>query len=157
MNKTTAIITLLAITSVFLLASTRADTSLTAYGTYWDGDDIGKGAGLRLKKTILGFGAVEGRGGYVVFDDTKTDIIPLDVSINLRLPFMISPYAGIGAGYYVTSSDVPGMDNTTGYFGQLGVEATFVWIGAMAELRWHDIEGSYLDGTSFNLGLLVKW
>jgi hypothetical protein len=156
MKKSTAI--LLGIcTAIAISSAARADTSLTAYGTYWDGDDTGKGAGLRLKKTILGFGAVEGRGGYVVFDDTKTDVIPLDVSLNLRLPFMISPYAGIGAGYYITSSDVPGMDNTTGYFGQLGVEATFVWIGAMAELRWHDIEGSYLDGTSFNLGLLVKW
>ena len=157
MNK--KLVALLTLLSTGLVAGiAQADTSATAYGTYWDGQDTGKGAGLRLKKTILGFGAVEGRGGYVNFSDTKTDIIPLDVSINLRLPFMISPYAGIGAGYNIISSDVPSLDtNTSGYFGQIGIEATFAVVGAMAEIRWNEIEGSYFDGTSFNLGLLIKW
>jgi hypothetical protein len=151
-----AIIALFALTSTCLLL--HADTSLTAYGTYWEGDDIGKGAGLRLKKTILGFGAIEGRGGYVEFSDTNTDVVPLDVSLNLRLPFMISPYAGVGAGYYlIDSNDLSGVDDESGYFAQLGIEATFIWIGAMAEIRWHDIEGGYLDGHSVNVGLLVKW
>lgn len=145
------------ITAILLVGVAHADTSLTAYGTYWDGDDIGKGGGLRLKKTILGFGAVEGRGGYVDFNNSKTEVIPLDISVNLRLPFMISPYAGIGAGYYIIDSTVPGLDNTSGYFGQLGVEVTLAAIGAMAEVRFHDLEGGYLDGTAFNLGLLIKW
>jgi len=149
---------LLTLTAVLAITSTlRADTSLTAYGTYWEGDDTGKGGGLRLKKTFLGFGAVEGRGGYVEFSDTNTEVYPLDVSINARLPFMISPYAGIGAGYYYTSSDLPGLDNSSGYFGQIGVEATFLWFGAMAEVRFHDLDGSYFDGRSVNVGLLVKW
>jgi hypothetical protein len=144
--------------AILMAGSAMADTSLTAYGTYWDGDDSGKGAGLRLKKTFLGFGAVEGRGGYVNFSDTNTKIIPLDVSLNVRLPFMISPYAGIGAAYYyVSDTDLAGVGDQTGYFAQIGVEATFVWIGAMAEIRFHDIEGSYFDGTSYNLGLLLKW
>lgn len=148
----------LILTALFAIStSLYADTSLTAYGTYWEGDDVGKGAGLRLKRTFLGFGAVEGRGGYVEFSDTNTEIYPLDVSINVRLPFIISPYAGIGAGYYYTKSDLSSMDNTSGYFGQIGVEATFVWFGAMAEVRFHDLEGSYLDGTSYNVGLLLKW
>jgi hypothetical protein len=147
-----------ALVALLIAGTALADTSLTAYGTYWDGDDSGKGAGLRLKKTILAFGAVEGRGGYVDFNNTNTRVIPLDVSLNVRLPFMISPYAGIGAAYYyVSSTDLPGTGDQTGYFGQIGVEATFVWIGAMAEVRFHDIEGSYFDGTSYNLGLLLKW
>jgi hypothetical protein len=151
-------ILLLILSAVLSAASTlRADTSLTAYGTYWEGDDTGKGAGLRLKKTFLGFGAVEGRGGYVEFSDTNTEIYPLDVSINVRLPFMISPYAGIGTGYYYADSDLPGQDSISGYFGQLGVEATLLWFGAMAEVRFHDMEGSYFDGTSVNVGLLLKW
>ena len=158
MNKKTITLLTVLLTGGFLASTAIADTSVTAYGTYWDGDDVGKGAGLRLKKTILGFGAVEGRGGYVTFNDTKTDLIPLDLSLNLRLPFMISPYAGIGASYNITSSDTPSLDsNTTGYFGQIGVEATFVLVGAMAEIRWNEFEGSYFDGTSFNLGLLFKW
>ena len=101
--------------------------------------------------------AVEGRGGYVEFSDTNTEVVPLDVSLNLRLPFFISPYAGVGAGYYLIDSDLPNADDESGYFAQLGVEVTFIWIGAMAEIRWHDIEGSYLDGTSANIGLLIKW
>ncbi|MEE9369765.1 MAG: hypothetical protein V3V05_13025 [Pontiella sp.] len=151
----TQLIALLALITACMVAN--ADTSLTAYGTYWEGDDTGNGVGLRLKKTILGFGAIEGRGGQVKFDDTDTDVIPLDLSLNVRLPFMISPYAGVGAGYYLIDSKIPNLENVSGYFGQIGMEATFVWIGVMAEIRWHDIEGSYLDGTSFNLGVLVKW
>ncbi len=154
--KRTTIATLLLAAALIPIAA-RADTSLTGYGTYWEADSTGKGLGVRLKKTFLGFGAVEGRGGYVSFDDIDTELIPLDVSINLRLPFMISPYAGVGAAYYLTSSDLPGLDNTSGYFGQIGVEATFVWIGAMAEVRFHDLEGSYFDGNSYNLGVLIKW
>lgn len=149
--------TAFALATLVLACSAIAHTSLTAYGTYWDADATGKGAGLRLKKTFLGFGAVEARGGYVNFDDIKTDMIPLDVSINARLPFMISPYAGIGAGYYFLDSDIGGSDNTTGYFAQLGVEATFIWIGAMAEVRYYDLEDDFFDGPSYNIGLLVKW
>ena len=144
-------------TALSVAATLHADTSLTAYGTYWEGDDTGKGGGLRLKKTFLGFGAVEGRGGYVEFSNTNTEIYPLDISINARLPFIISPYAGIGAGYYYTRSDRAELDNISGYFGQIGVEATLVWFGAMAEIRFHDLEGSYFDGRSVNIGLLLKW
>lgn len=134
-----------------------ADTSLSAYGTYWEADSSGRGAGLRLKKTVLGFGAVEARGGYVNFDDIETDMIPLDASINVRLPFMISPYAGVGAGYYFLDSDSGGMDDTSGFFAQVGVEATFLWIGALAEVRYYDLEENYFDGPSYNIGLLLKW
>lgn len=148
---------LTAITSGLLLSCANADTSLTAYGTYWDGEDIGKGGGLRLKKTFLAFAAVEGRGGYVDFSDTDTQVVPVDVSLNLRLPFFISPYIGVGAGYYFVDSDQLSSDDQSGYFTQLGVEATFLWFGAMAEIRWHDIEEGYLDGHSINAGLLIKW
>ena len=137
-----------------------ASTSLTGYGTYWDGDSDGLGGGARLKQTFLGFGAVELRGGYVKFDapgdDFDPEVVPLEVAANLRLPFFISPYAGIGAGYYFTS-DVPDMDDGGGYFVQVGVEVTFLWVGAMAEVRWHDLDSDFLDGPSANLGLLIKW
>jgi len=152
MKKTT-----IALTTLLIACSAIADTSLTAYGTYWDADATGKGAGVRLKKTFLGFAAVEARGGYVNFDDIKTDMIPLDVSINARLPFMISPYIGVGAGYYFLDSDVGDWDNQSGQFAQVGVEATLVWFGAMAEVRYYDLEGDFFDGPSYNIGLLLKW
>ncbi|MDF7825894.1 hypothetical protein P4B35_17830 [Pontiellaceae bacterium B12227] len=150
------IVALLAATSL-LTGPVLAHTSLTAYGTYWDTDDSGAGAGLRLKKTFLGFGAAEARGGYVRFDDIETDMVPLDISINARLPFMISPYAGVGVGYYLFDSDATDLDNAPGYFAQIGVEATFVLVGVMAEIRYHEMEESYFDGASFNAGILLKW
>lgn len=150
-----------AIITLFIVAITaiaaHADNSLTLYGTYWDADDSGKGAGLRYKKTFLGFGAVDGRAGYVDFNSIETEMVPLELSINARLPFMISPYIGVGGGYYLLDSKLGAVDNSGGYFAQLGVEATFLWIGAMAEIRYHDLEENYFDGTSFNAGLLIKW
>jgi hypothetical protein len=84
-------------------------------------------------------------------------MIPLEVAVNARLPFFISPYAGVGAGYYVFNTDIAGLDDNPGYFAQLGIEATFLWFGAMAEVRYNDLDGTYFDGTSYNLGLLLKW
>lgn len=151
--------TLLTLLSAMALmaCSSLADTSLTAYGTYWDADSEGTGGGLRLKKTILAFAAADIRGGYVNFSDINTEAIPVEASINARLPFIISPYVGVGAGYYFLNSDQSDTDNAAGYFAQLGVEATFLWFGAMAEVRYHDLDVDYLDGTSVNLGLLLKW
>ena len=147
----------LTLAATLVAAALHADTSLTGYGTWWDGDEEGYGAGLRLKRTFLAFGAVEARGGMVAFDDSDTDMYPLDVSVNVRLPFIVSPYAGVGAGYYFFDSPLDGLDDGSGIFGQVGVEFTFLVVGAMAEVRYHDAEADYLDGTSVNVGLLVKW
>ncbi len=113
----------------------HADTSFTAYGVYWDADDPGRGAGLRVRKTFLAFMAVEGRSGYVEFTDSNTELIPAEISVVGRIPFVISPYAGIGTGYYFVDSDIPGQDDFSGGFAQLGVEASLLWFGVMAEVR----------------------
>ncbi len=148
---------LLFISTLLIAGYALADTSLSAYGTYWDAETEGTGAGLRLKKTFLGFGAIEGRGGYVRFDDIKTDMIPLDISLNVRLPFMISPYAGVGAGYYFLDAEAGNLDDSSGLFAQVGIEATLVWFGALAEVRYYDLEENYFDGASYNIGLMLKW
>ena len=148
---------LLTVATALMAGSALADTSVTAYATYWDGDDSGRGAGLRLRKTVLAFAAVEGRAGYAEFTDSDTKVYPLEASIIGRLPFMISPYAGVGLGYYPVDSKIAGLDNCSGGFVQLGVEATFVWVGAMAEIRYYDMEEDYFDGTSACVGLLLKW
>jgi hypothetical protein len=146
-------------TALIVLAAglAQADTSLTAYGSYWDADTSGTGAGLQLKKTFLAFGAVELSGGYVDFNDINTEMIPLEVAINARLPFFISPYAGVGAGYYIFNTDISGLDDNPGTFAQLGIEATFLMVGLMAEVRYNDLDGTYFDGTSYNAGILLKW
>ncbi len=147
-----------AVTAAALIALPAwADTSLTAFGTYWSADDPGTGGGLRIKQTFLGFGAVEVRGGYVNFDELNMGYVPLDAALNLRLPFMISPYAGIGAEYIYADTDDSAIKDVSGYFGQVGVEATFLWVGIMAEIRYHEIEASFLDGVSVSAGVLIKW
>ncbi len=135
----------------------HADTSITAYGIYWDGDDPGRGAGVRVRKTFLAFMGVEGRTGYVEFNNTKTELIPAEVSVIGRLPFVISPYAGVGAGYYFVNSELPGLDNSSGGFAQLGVEASLLWFGAMAEIRYYEMEEKYWNGTAYNVGLFLKF
>lgn len=140
-----------------IIGGAHADTVLTAYGSYWEGDDSGRGVGIRLKKTVLAFLALEGRTGYYEFSGSDTEVIPADVAVSARLPFMISPYAGIGAGYYFADSSTYSLDNFSGSFVQVGVEATFVWIGALAEVRYYDMEEDAFDGPAYNVGLLLKW
>jgi len=134
-----------------------ADTAITAYGIYWDGDDPGRGAGLRVRKTILAFLAAEGRAGYVEFTDSNTEIVPMEASVIVRMPFVVSPYAGVGAGHYFVNSDIPGFDDFNGGFVQLGVEASILWFGAMAEVRYYEMEEDYLDGAAYSVGLLLKF
>lgn len=131
-------------------------TTLTAYGTYWDQKtDPAYGAGLRLSKSLIDILYVDARGGYVKTDDTQTEMIPLEASLNIGLPGMITPYAGLGAGYYFVDSKVA--DDVGGYFAQLGVEFIFTKIGALAELRYLDLEGSQFDGVALNVGVLWKF
>ena len=132
------------------------DDRLTAYGTYWNGDKNGYGLGLKYSKSLIDLVFFEGRGGYVAFDDAvDTTVIPLEAGFNLALPGVITPYAGVGLGYYFI--DNPWIDNTSGYFVQAGVEFTISKIGVMAELRYHDLEEKYMDGVSLNGGIILNF
>ena len=142
---------------ISMIGSAFADTAISAYATYWDGDDSGRGVGVRLKKTFLAFLAVEGRTGYYEFTDSDSEVIPVDVAVNARLPFMISPYAGIGTGYYFADSKTYDLNDFSGGFVQIGVEATFIWVGALAEVRYYDMEEDAFDGPAYNVGLMLKW
>ena len=130
-------------------------TTLTAYGTYWDQKDAAYGGSLKLSKSLVDMVYVDGRAGYLKTENGKQETIPLEASINLGLPGMITPYVGVGAGYYFIDSNL--MDDASGYFGQIGAELIFTKIGVMAELRYLDLEGSYFDGVALNIGALWKF
>ncbi len=130
-------------------------TTLTAYGTYWDQDQTAYGAGLRASKSLLDMVYVDGRAGYLETDTPEMEMIPLETSLNVGLPGIFTPYIGVGAGYYILNSDVH--DDVSGYFGQVGCELTLTKIGALAELRYLDLEGRYFDGVSVNVGLFWKF
>ena len=137
----------------------HADSSLTGYVSYWDTDKAGEGDGygVRLKTTFLAFGSIEARGGVVELDDKVTTLYPVDLSINLRIPFIISPYVGVGAGYTFVDSVRPTYNDMNTLYAHLGVEVTFVWFGVMAEVRAVDAEDNDFDGVSGNVGVLIKW
>lgn len=146
----------IALAGLFILnAQAVGKTTLTAYASYWNHTDDAYGAGARLSKSLLDMVYVDGRAGYSKTDKTQTEMIPLEASINVGLPGMITPYAGIGGGYYFVDSEF--LDDLGGYFGQIGCEFIFTKVGALAELRYLDLEGSYFDGVSVNVGVLWKF
>ena len=125
------------------------------YFTYWDTDGVGNGRGIGGKLAIqpapFFFGDL--RLSYIDFDKSGTWSLPLEASVNGRLPFIVSPYAGIGAGYYFVQSDRPGLDNSLGYFGQVGADYSIGALKIFAELRFLNVNEDPLDGRAFNLGL----
>ena len=156
MKKTIAM--LLATVTCLIAGNALAigSNGITAYGTYWDGEEPGYGLGLKYSKSLIDIVSVDGRGGYIMFDDlVDTTMVPLEVAFNIGLPGPISPYAGVGVGYYLI--DHPVVDDASGYFGQIGIEFTIVKIGAMAELRYLDLEGTYFDDLALNVGILFKF
>jgi len=146
--------------SIALLAvglSNSAQAGLSAYGSYWNSDQDGYGAGIRYEKRFLAdFVAADVSAGYIDFNSEDTQVIPLETSLTLRIPFFIEPYAGLGAGYYPIESDLD-YQSSTGYFGVIGIQATIFGIGALAEYRYLDAKEEFLDGNTFNLGLTISF
>ena len=133
------------------------ETSLAGYATYWDGAVDGIGGGVKLRQKFLGFFSADIRAGYVDFSNLDTSVIPLEATLMVGIPFVIEPYAGLGASYYIFDTNRPGIDDGVGGYGVLGLQLNLWMVGAMAELRWNEAEESLMDGMSANLGLMVKW
>ena len=153
-----SMIVLLAIATIGLVAQNShalGETGVTAYGTYWDGEEVGHGVGVKLSQSLLDILYLDGRAGYVNFDTVDSDMVPLEVTLNLGFPGLISPYVGIGAGYYYIDS--PYLTDKVGCIGQIGIELSIVKVGVMAELRYHDLEGTELDDLSANIGILFRF
>ncbi len=143
------------------------ETSLTGFLTYWGGvDSIGKsidgaGGGVKLRKKLLGLFAGDVRASYVRFSDADTSVTPLEATVMVGIPFILEPYIGIGAGYYLVESDLD-YDSGPGGFGVLGVQFNMFVVGAMAEVRYNKVNVSMndeylMDGLSANVGLMIKW
>ena len=137
------------------------ETSLAGYLTYWDGGENGGneglGGGVKLRQKFLGFFSADIRGGYVDFSDLNTSVVPVEATFLVGFPFVVEPYAGVGAGYYFVDSDLPEIDNGSGVYGVIGLQLNLWVVGALAELRWNESEVDLMDGMSANLGLMVKW
>jgi hypothetical protein len=133
------------------------ETSLAGYLTYWDGTVDGVGGGVKLRKKFLGFMSADVRASYVDFDNLDTSVVPLEATLMVGIPFLLEPYVGLGASYYIFDSDLPGIDDGAGGYGVVGLQFNLFVVGAMAELRYNEAEEDLMDGMSANLGLMVKW
>ncbi len=133
------------------------ETSLAGYLTYWDGSADGVGGGVKVRKKFLGFFSADVRASYVDFSNLDTSVVPLEATLMIGFPFVVEPYVGLGASYYIFDTNIPGLDNGAGGYGVLGVQFNLWVVGAMAELRWNEAEETLMDGMSANLGLMVKW
>lgn len=133
------------------------ETSLAGYLTYWDGSVDGVGGGVKLRKKFLGFFSADVRASYVDFSNLDTSVVPLEATVMVGFPFVVEPYAGLGASYYIFDTDIQGLDNGVGGYGVIGLQFNLFVVGALAELRWNEAEADLMDGMSANLGLMVKW
>lgn len=154
-------ITIMAMTALVLTGTTQVgyggETSLAGYVTYWDGATEGLGGGIKVRKKFLGFLSADVRASYVDFSDLNTTVVPLEATLMVGFPFVVEPYVGVGAGYYLMDSDLAGQDNSTGYYGVLGLQLNLFVVGALAEIRYNEGEDDFLNGPSANLGLMLKW
>ena len=135
------------------IATVQAD-SIGLYGTYWDGDlkDEGDGIGVKIKKD---YGIFAGDLRLSKVDFEEADIIPIEATLLLRVPFIIQPYAGLGAGYYYADSDE--LKSGFGWYGAAGLEIHVLMLGVFGEIRQVYLEEDRLDGPVGQLGLLLNW
>ncbi|ADE55891.1 hypothetical protein [Coraliomargarita akajimensis] len=159
MKTTILLISSLALASASSLSAAIINNRATAYASYWSasGANDGYGAGLKYSKQFAGFVMGDVRGSYYTFDASSTSVVPLEASINLYLPAFISPYAGVGAGYYFVDSSKPDFENSSGYFAQIGADMELFGLGVFGELRYIDAERVFLDGVTANIGISLKF
>jgi len=143
------------------------------YGSYWKPKDLDKGygGGAVVRAQLFGFLGADARVGYFQFDNPTVDMIPIEATALLRFPFpLVSPFAGIGAGYYQFSGEKGfSLDDEAGWFGTAGLDVTLGDLRVFFEWRYQFLEatvgsggggfskGSEIDfsGNGFNLG--VTW
>ena len=125
-------VVLCAATAVFFTVPSWAG-SFGVYGAYWDSSDGGSswGGGARVGFNFVKFLELEFHGTY--YPSFGADILGSNVDIKatpvdggLRFNILptkaVNPYVGVGASYYFMDSSDGSIDNTTGWYGEAGVE-----------------------------------
>ena len=123
----------LCVAAMFLFAVPSWAGSFGVYGSYWDSNDGGSswGGGVRVGFDFFKWMELEFHGTY--FPDFGADILGSNVDITatpvdggLRFNFLpdkaVNVYAGAGASYYFMDASDGSMDNSTGWYGEAGLE-----------------------------------
>jgi Outer membrane protein beta-barrel domain len=119
--------------TVLLFTAPSWAGSIGVYGSYWDSDDASSswGGGVRMGFDFFKWMELEFHGTY--FPDFGADILGSSVDITatpvdggLRFNFLpeksVNIYAGAGASYYFMDASDGSMDNSTGWYGEAGLE-----------------------------------
>jgi len=153
--------------------------SLGVFASRWDSKDHGilTGYGVRLGWNLIHHLGLEARASHLEAEENSlsTTLIPIEAALTWRFPLgkTLSPYLGMGIGYYL--KDLEYDDTTTwehseksaGYFALAGVtlrlgavslftDAKYTLVGTDDELEWRgaDIDAqNSLDGLSLQAGL----
>jgi hypothetical protein len=147
-----------------------------AFGTGMDSDDFGEGYGGGVKAELnpLDQFSVDARVGYIYFDDTNVEMVPVEVAGLLNLPMFgerIVPYVGAGVGYYHFDADNANLNDNFGIFPLVGVEVGLQRLSILAEARWlllqTDVDNATgelinvteanIDGAGVNIGVLYRF
>lgn len=156
--------------------STGSGIETAVYGSALDSDDLGTGygGGVKLELNPIDILSIDGRAGYVRFDDTDIHMFPLEAALLLNFPLFferVVPYVGVGAGYYFFEGDGADIDAQIGYFPVAGLEIGLHKFSLLAEARYlflrpdaddgtgplENITDPEIDGLGANVGLLLRF
>ena len=141
-----------------------------------DSEDLGEGygGGVKLELNPLDMVSVDARAGYINFDDTNVEIMPLEAAGLYNFSMLgerIVPYAGAGVGYYHFDGNGAEIDDNVGFFPLVGLEIGLQRLSVLAEARWlflqadvdsakaelANITNANVDGLGINVGVLYRF
>lgn len=146
------------------------------FGTGLDSTDLGEGfgGGVKVEFNPLDRVSLDARAGYIHFDDTDVEVIPLEAAGLLNLPMLgerIVPYVGAGVGYYHFDGNGADLDDQVGFFPLAGIEIGLQRLSVLAEARWlflqtdvdvakaelANITKANIDSLGINLGVIYRF
>lgn len=152
--------------------------SAGVYGSYWDAKeaDDSPGGGAKIGFPLAKVLEVEFRATY--YPNLVTDVIgqrievkatPLDggLRVNFLPSAAVRPFVGAGLSFYVLNTDRGEIDNTTGYYGQAGLDFGRAASRFFVEALWRkmDTEVTFMaigrdvefDGFAADAGVVWRW
>jgi outer membrane protein W len=152
--------------------------SFGLYGAYWDSDNAGNswGAGARIGFDFVKYLELEFHGTY--YPDFGADVLGTNVDVTaiptdggLRVNFLpdkkFNPYIGAGASYYFLDASDGSLDNTTGWYGEAGLEFGGKNTRFFLEAMWREMDATLslnsfdtdanFNGVSGQMGVNWTW
>jgi len=161
-----------------LLGAPALAGSFSLYGSHWDSDtaENSAGGGAHVGFNFVKFLELDFHGTY--YPDFTTEVSgqpvevkarPLDGGLRVNILPMapVNPFVGAGVTYYFLDTDQGSIDNTTGIYGQAGLDMGSGHSKFFVEALWRKLDTSIslasfdrdatLDGFAANAGVVWRW